>query len=599
MTMSITRRGLCTGAALGMAAVASTSGVAAQAAEPIEPELFSATVQSARGDLTASVAFDGDRIAAISIVDPYDTPLIAGAAIADVPQRIIEGQNIEVDVTTGATFTSMAIVSAVEKCIEAAGLDADAYRKGSDAQEKTTAPDDETDILVIGSGFAGFAAAIEALRAGAPRVTVVESQAYVGGSSLLSGGGFCSFSSKYNEQIGNVLSEDDVIAYFSRGEGAEGEELQLIKNIYAVNADAFEYIVEHGFEIDPDIWTYSREKYGTTPVFWEPGRMDNTWDPGAMESGRIEALDAMAVELGADIRVNTRAVELIQENGAVVGARVEGPDSVYDIRAKKTILATGSFGAASQEFLEKWSPASVGMLNIGGPGCTGDGIVMAEGCGVPIVGEGGSSSWAVVSMTDAMYGPVGDLAFRPPLVVGADCEVIASRVFAEYKDMEGIDNSRRELWRSGGASGDDIMAQPDKRAYAVFDSGTSMGLNFQDRCMQAVREGKAERFASIEEGAQAYGLDSEKLAGLVRDGGLTVAPYFIVPVYAGNSGADMFPQIDSSCRAVDADGTPVENLYAAGVLAFPSIVVAPGSGMYACTSYYTGAIAGRAAAAEL
>ena len=48
--------------------------------------------------------------------------------------------------------------------------------------------DQETDIAIIGSGFAGLAAAIEACQTGA-QVVVLEKMAHYGGNSIISGGG--------------------------------------------------------------------------------------------------------------------------------------------------------------------------------------------------------------------------------------------------------------------------------------------------------------------------------------------------------------------------------------------------------------------------
>ena len=48
--------------------------------------------------------------------------------------------------------------------------------------------DEITDVIVIGSGFAGLAAAIEALNSGAS-VIIIEKMAALGGNSIISDGG--------------------------------------------------------------------------------------------------------------------------------------------------------------------------------------------------------------------------------------------------------------------------------------------------------------------------------------------------------------------------------------------------------------------------
>ena len=48
--------------------------------------------------------------------------------------------------------------------------------------------DKEVEILIVGSGFAGLAAAIEATRQGAKDVHIFEKMSYYGGNSAINGG---------------------------------------------------------------------------------------------------------------------------------------------------------------------------------------------------------------------------------------------------------------------------------------------------------------------------------------------------------------------------------------------------------------------------
>ena len=67
---------------------------------------------------------------------------------------------------------------------------------------------DETyDVVVIGSGFAGLAAAIEAKNAGAT-VTVLEKMPVHGGNSIINGGDFCAPGTKLQKEAGIEDSAD-------------------------------------------------------------------------------------------------------------------------------------------------------------------------------------------------------------------------------------------------------------------------------------------------------------------------------------------------------------------------------------------------------
>jgi fumarate reductase flavoprotein subunit len=67
--------------------------------------------------------------------------------------------------------------------------------------------DEVTDVIVIGSGFAGLAAAAEAAQLGA-EVLILEKMPYFGGNSVIAGGGYCCWDSslKLREKLG--LGED-------------------------------------------------------------------------------------------------------------------------------------------------------------------------------------------------------------------------------------------------------------------------------------------------------------------------------------------------------------------------------------------------------
>ena len=67
--------------------------------------------------------------------------------------------------------------------------------------------DEVTDVAVIGSGFAGLAAAIRAREAGA-EVIIAEKMPYAGGKSVISGGGCCSYDSKLHLRQKLGLGED-------------------------------------------------------------------------------------------------------------------------------------------------------------------------------------------------------------------------------------------------------------------------------------------------------------------------------------------------------------------------------------------------------
>ena len=110
--------------------------------------------------------------------------------------QIIEYTSTGVDSVSGATFTSRAVFGAVNAAAEQAGCDVDALQAGAkpfayEAQE----PIEVThDVVIVGAGGAGIAAAAQAAQNG-DTVLVIETNAEVGGNTLVSGGQYQSVSS--------------------------------------------------------------------------------------------------------------------------------------------------------------------------------------------------------------------------------------------------------------------------------------------------------------------------------------------------------------------------------------------------------------------
>ena len=100
----------------------------------------------------------------------------------------VENQSVAVDVVTGATLTSQAIIDAVADCIaQAGGSEADFRAEVAPAEKSTAVIDLDCDVVIVGAGGSGMSAAMAANQAGA-KVVIVEKAASIGGSSAMSMG---------------------------------------------------------------------------------------------------------------------------------------------------------------------------------------------------------------------------------------------------------------------------------------------------------------------------------------------------------------------------------------------------------------------------
>ena len=131
--------------------------------------VYEDTAKGFGGDVTVTITVSESEITDVTIVGDAETPALGGVAIQTMPEEILKAQTPNVDVLSGATVTSNAIITAATKALEAAGADIaamDANRKytaeNGDKEEKTL----ETEIVIVGAGGAGMAAAIMAHQAG-------------------------------------------------------------------------------------------------------------------------------------------------------------------------------------------------------------------------------------------------------------------------------------------------------------------------------------------------------------------------------------------------------------------------------------------------
>ena len=171
-------------------ALAQARGEAQEVAEiAFTPGTYEGTAAGYNGDVVLSVTFTENAIESIEVVSSAETEHVGDVAYDILFPQIIEYTSTGVDSVSGATFTSRAVFGAVNAAAEQAGCDVAALQAGArpfayEAQE----PIEVThDVVIVGAGGAGIAAAAQAAQNG-DTVLVIETNAEVGGNTLVSGG---------------------------------------------------------------------------------------------------------------------------------------------------------------------------------------------------------------------------------------------------------------------------------------------------------------------------------------------------------------------------------------------------------------------------
>ena len=302
----------------------------------MQPGTYEAEAQGFGGKVQVAVTVSESEITDIAITGELETPALGGVAIETMGDAIVKAQTPHVDGVSGATVTSAAIIAAASEALEAAGANLEAM----DANRKDTAEDVvreekilDTDIVIIGAGGAGMAAAIMAQQAG-QQFVILEKMPYVGGNTTKATGGMNAAETHYQKEQGI----EDSVALFAADTMKGGHDINdpaLVETLASKSAEAIDWLDTIGAEL-PKI---SFSGGASTNRIHAPA------DGSAVGNFLVDKFSAKLKELGVDIMLNTKATQLIMQDGKVAGVKAEGADANYTINCKAVILATGGFGA--------------------------------------------------------------------------------------------------------------------------------------------------------------------------------------------------------------------------------------------------------------
>lgn len=454
----------------------------------------------------------------------------------------------------------------------------------------------EVDVLVVGYGAAGAAAALAAHDAGA-RVLMVEKCAQPGGNSLVSSANtvypehpddverFC----RYLTEVCDGTTPAEVIEAYVQGlvelpawlEGMGGE-LEDLDGPPTGPLSSY-YIPNLTFPLLPSA-------QGLNVVL---RRLKQTQScPQPTGGARMwHLLASQVTKRGIPVRCGTPVLDLLTDGaGRVTGAVVQSDGERQQVRARRAVvLACGGF-AYSEALKREHLPASaVGAL--GSPGNTGDGLRMAQkaGAGLWHLGEEASTLGIVAEGFDAGF------AVNLPR---------PGFVYVDGKGHRFVDEMKVEAHMACRLTANYDPATfnyPRVPCFAIFNEenvtsgpiGISMfsynvvklGYEWSEDNSVEIDRGWIVRAATLVGLAEALGIPAQTLARTVqaynnscqaghdRDFGrcseslkALQPPYHalrLVPLLYNTQGG---PCRDSRARVVDVDGQPIPGLYAAGEL---------------------------------
>lgn len=594
---------LCAAVMLAAAAMTSAAQASADAQDAsnvlkMKPGAYVESAIGWNGPIEVKTTVSDKRIDSIEILKSDEVPYIADEPMKAIIQKVVSEQNLSVDVVTGASRSSEALLRAVGQAVQAAGGDLKFFTHEPVSIDPAALPEGEeaqADVVVVGGGASGLAAAAAALESGA-RVIVLEKAPHTGGSAALSAGIVTAAGTDIQKASGlpadsaglaKLWLEDQKRSV--KGAPANLPDAAQVEALVKQSAETVDWLTKKvGMQFSAN--AAAADGIGAYQLL--PISSDASRPAGAEE---VEKLEQYVKKLGGIIRTATPAWKILTtDDGRVSGVAAADGKNRFTFRAKSVVLASGGFAADLMKVTSRQPRWAVYVERTGAAKTsTGDGLTMGLQVGAKEV----SDSWlmgtqfapAYPEMTAAMLGERG---FAGATLVN---EKGLRFVKEDLPNITSEMSQQLDVWLLTDSK--DPEKAKTLRNYLGFDTvvhgstpeelGRRMGAR-ADNVKQTIEKLNADAAAGKD---TAFGRDPINFTSL------TQAPYFAVkvrPVISGTIGGFV---VTPDFQVLDNALKPIQGLWAAGELAnraFYNRVYEPGTSLL--IAYASGRAAGTSAA---
>lgn len=334
-----------------------------------KPGVFVENVQDDANALVINVSLESDRIADIEMVSgPQQVEFVT--SFEEIKNRILDANTPHVDAISGATSQSEAVKKAVSKAM-VKSTKARVAEEGGD----TCAPKNY-DVVVVGSGGAGLAAAIQAHDEGAS-VLIVEKMPTIGGNTIKASAGMNAAETRFQRVKGIQDSKALFYAETLKGGGNKNNP-ELLRRFVENAPEAIEWLARRGIMLN-DI---------TTTGGMSIDRTHRPRDGSAVGGYLISGLVRNVTKRGIDVMLDTAVDDILFSDGEVSGVGLlTDENEAVTVQAKSVVVATGGFSANSA-MVVKYRPDLEGFVTTNHKGATGGGIALLERIGAGTVDMG-------------------------------------------------------------------------------------------------------------------------------------------------------------------------------------------------------------------
>ena len=556
-------------------------------------ESYTGTVSSniGSGEVSVTITVEDGKITAAEVAGDTETPGIGLTPIEDgtYANMIVGDDDGVLDNISGATMTTAAVQAALDKAMTEAGMK---------EAETVQVSDAECDVVIIGAGGAGMTAALQAVDSGANSVILVEKTGATGGNSSRATGGMnaaktewqdmnewsdakttaveatlSSAKEKYGDKVGDLIATVEAqfeaykanpTGYFDSVElfmldtmvgGKCLNNLDLVKTLAGNSADAIAWLETKNAVL------HNVGSFGGASVnrIHRPVNDEGKTTPvGAYLVKKLT--EDVEAEGKIDLRLNTRATELVMDGGKVTGVKVSTENGDYTVTAKAVVLATGGFGY-DLDRVAFYCPNLKGFVTTNSAGATGDGLDMATAIGAATV------DLDQIQIHPSVYTETAALITEG---IRGDGAILvnqgAKRFINELETRDVV--SAAELEQEGGYAYiilDQKMMDASATYNGYFTKGYAVQANSYEELAAATGMDAATFTETMNTWNAACTAQVDEAFGRTSFASpLDTAPYYAIKVAPGIHHCMGGIVINTEAQVLDANGNVIEGLLAAG-----------------------------------
>lgn len=409
--------------------------------------------------------------------------------------------------------------------------------------------EDEYDVIIVGAGGAGLAAAIQAKDSGANPV-IFEKMPVAGGNTMSSSAGMNASETSFQEAEG-IEDSNDLFFEETLVGGNETNDQELLRYFVDHSAEAIDWLDSLNITLD------NLTQTGGMSV----RRTHRPTDGSAIGEYLVDGLLRNIEEREIPLFVNAEVTSILEEDNLVNGVEVLfNQNEERMISSNAVIVTTGGFGANMDMVIEN-DPALEGFVTTNQEGSLGDGIVMIQELGGEIL-------------------DLDQIQIHPTVDQG-EGYLITEAVRGEGAILVNHEGERfyNEMGTRDAVSAA-IIGLPEQNAFLIFDSGVLErvpAINFYDE------QGMVEHGDTLEELAEAISIPADALQETISEWNAAVAseedeferttgmendlsspPYYAINIAPGIHHTMGGVRINTNTEVLREDGTVIEGLYAAG-----------------------------------